>query len=46
MVVLTPNLEALIQSDPGAVINPAKGELFLPKYGQRLKITVSPQHNG
>ena len=46
MVVVTPNLQTLIQSDTGAVIDLAKGELLLPKYGKRLKITVSPQHNG
>ena len=46
MVVVTPNLQALIQSDAGAVINLSKGEIFLPKHGKRLKITVSPEHNG
>jgi hypothetical protein len=46
MAVVTPTLQALIQSDPGAVMDLAKRELFLPKYGKRLKITVSPQHNG
>jgi hypothetical protein len=46
MMVVTPTLQALIQSDPGAVIDLDKGEMFLPKYGRKLKITVSPQHNG
>lgn len=40
MVVVTPNLQALIQSDAGAVIDLAKGELILPKYGKWLKIKV------
>ncbi len=46
MVVVTPTLQALIQSDPGAVIDLTKGELLLPRYGKRLRIEVSPQHNG
>jgi hypothetical protein len=46
MLVVTPNLQALIQSDPGAAIDLIKGELSLPRFGKRLRITVSPQHNG
>ena len=46
MLVVTPNLQALIQSDPGADIDLIKRELSLPRFGKRLRITVSPQHNG
>ena len=45
MLVVTPNLQALIQSDPGASVDRANGELVLPRFGKRLKITVSPKHN-
>jgi hypothetical protein len=46
MLVVTPNLLALIQSDPEAVIDLVKGELSLPRFRKRLKIAVSAQHSG
>jgi hypothetical protein len=46
MMVITPTLEVLIQLDPGVVIDLAKAELFLPRFGKRLRITILPQHNG
>jgi hypothetical protein len=46
MVVVTPTLERLLQLDPGAVIDLEKREVFLPRFDRRLKLSVSPQHNG
>jgi hypothetical protein len=46
MLVITPTLQALIELDKEAIVDLAKRELVLPKYGKRLPITVSPEHNG
>mgnify|MGYP000966811255 CR=1 FL=1 len=46
MVVVSPTLERLLQLDPGVVIDLEKGELYLPRLNQRLKLTVSEHHNG
>ena len=46
LVVVTPTLERLLQLDPGATIDLCKGEVHLPRWGKRLRLSVSAQHNG
>jgi hypothetical protein len=46
MIVVTPTLRAVIQMDAQATVDLLKGELHLPRFQRRLKLSVSPEHNG
>jgi hypothetical protein len=44
MLVVSPTLKALIELDPGAKVDLRNRVLNLPRFGQKIKLTVDPQH--
>ena len=44
LIVVSPLYDELIRMDAGAKLDLAAGTLTLPRFGQKLKLTVNPQH--
>lgn len=44
MVVVSPMMKALIDSDPGASLDLGNGYIDLPRFGKKLRLTVRNEH--